>query len=181
MNKHSLMLFPLEIAIPAEARWTVSVFRKFYHRLSFTIRRPDHLAQELHARGVIDESIVVSACVCLLIDLACSHMFIPTLQQVAAQKGERLTRARLLLNAVERKIASERGREVLREFLRALMRDRHLRFLGEELALAANIVQGKCAFSNAVFCGVCITTMVVYIYIDFQSLCTKLLSMHFRN
>ena len=55
------MFFPLEIAIPAEARGTVSVFRQFYHRLSFTIRRPDHLAQELHARRVIDESIVVSA------------------------------------------------------------------------------------------------------------------------
>ena len=75
-------------------------------------------------------------------------MFVPIVQQEAAQKGERLARARLLLDAVERKIASERGREVLREFLRTLMRDRHLRFLGEELALAANIVQGNCAFSN---------------------------------
>ena len=61
---------------------------------------------------------------------------------MAAQKGGRLARAHLLLDAVERRIASERGREVLREFLRTLMRDRHLRFLGEELALAANIVQG---------------------------------------
>ena len=78
--------------------------------------------------------------------LICFHMFIPTVQQMAAQKGERLARARLLLDAVERKIASESGREVLREFLRTLMRDRHLRFLGEELALAANIVQGNGAF-----------------------------------
>ena len=65
---------------------------------------------------------------------------------MTARKGERLARSRLLLDAVERKIASESGREVLREFLRALMRDRHLRFLGEELALAANIVQGNDAF-----------------------------------
>ena len=81
----------------------------------------------------------------LLIALECFHMFVPIVQQEAAQKGERLARARLLLDAVERKIACERGREVLREFLRTLMRNRHLRFLGEELALAANIVQGKCA------------------------------------
>ena len=80
-------------------------------------------------------------------------MFIPNVQQVAAQKkGERLARAHLLLDAVERKIASERGREILREFLRTMMRDRHLRFLGEELASAANIVQGNCAFSNRSFC-----------------------------
>ena len=83
----------------------------------------------------------------ILIGMIFFYMLIPIIQQVAAQKGERLARARLLLDAVERKIASERGREVLREFLRALMRDRHLRFLGEELALAANIVQGSCAFS----------------------------------
>ena len=67
-NKHTFIismffLFKVEIAIPAEARGTVSVFRQFYHRLSLTIRKPDHLAQELCARGVIDESIVVSACV----------------------------------------------------------------------------------------------------------------------
>ena len=60
-------------------------------------------------------------------------------QQVAAQKGERLARAHLLLNAVERKVASERGTEALKELLRTLMRDHHLRFLGDELALAANI------------------------------------------
>ena len=34
---------------------------------------------------------------------------------MAAQKGERLARARLLLDAVEMKIAGERGREVLRD------------------------------------------------------------------
>ena len=75
---------------------------------------------------------------------------------MATQKGERLARARLLLDAVERKIASERGREILREFLRTLMRDRHLRFLGEELALAAYIVQGKMLSLMAV--------LVVYVY-----------------
>ena len=61
------MCSPLELAVPAEAYGTVSVFQQFYHRLAFTIRRPHHLAQELSARGVIDESIVVSACVNLLI------------------------------------------------------------------------------------------------------------------
>ena len=122
------------------------MFRQFYHRLLFTIRHPSQLAAELCARGVIDESTVVSACVCLLIDLVCFRVITSTVQQVAAQKGVRLARARLLLDAVERKLASERGREVLREFLRALMCDHHLRFLGEELALAANIVQGICAF-----------------------------------
>ena len=65
----------------------------------------------------------------------------------------------MLLDAVESKIASERGREVLREFLRTLMRDRHLRFLGEELALAANIVQGKYALFNGKFGSVCINTI----------------------
>ena len=69
-------------------------------------------------------------------------MFISTVQQVPGE-GEHVTRAHLLLDAVEARIASERGREVLREFLRTLMRDRHLRFLGEELASAANIVQGN--------------------------------------
>ena len=117
------------------------MFQKFYHRLAFTIRQPDHLAKELNARGVIDDTIVVSGCACLLIALECFHLLF--LQQVAAQKGGRLAKAHLLLDAVERKIASEKGREVLREFLRALMRDRHLRFLAEELALEANIVQGN--------------------------------------
>ena len=79
-------------------------------------------------------------------------MFISTVQQVAAQKGERLAMAQLLLDAVERKIASERGRELFREFLKTLMRDRHLRFLGEELASAAYIVQGNCTFSNRSSC-----------------------------
>ena len=85
------------------------------------------------------------------------------MQQVAAQKGDRLARARLFLDAVERKLASERGREVLREFLRTLMRDRHLRFLGEELAIAANIVQGDHAFSNGCVGSVhvCINTIVL--------------------
>ena len=81
------------------------------------------------------------------------------MQQVAAHKGERIARARLLLDAVERKIASEGGREALREFLRTLMRDRHLRFLGEELALAANIVQGNCAMSNSSFGSTCVYCM----------------------
>ena len=85
-------------------------------------------------------------------------MFIPILQQVAAQKRERLAGACFLLDVVERKIASERGREVLREFLRTLMRDRHLRFLGEELALAANIVQGKRTLFNGSI------DSIVYIY-----------------
>ena len=78
----------------------------------------------------------------LLIGLIDIHIFMSTMVQAAGQEGERVTRAHLLLDAVERKVASERGREVLREFLRTLMRDRHLRFLGEELASAANIVQG---------------------------------------
>ena len=61
-SKHSQsQCFPLEIEIPPEAYGTVLVFRKFYHRLSFTIRRPDHLAQDLCSRGVIDEFVVVSA------------------------------------------------------------------------------------------------------------------------
>ena len=85
-------------------------------------------------------------------------MFVPTVLKEAAQKGERLARARLLLDAVERKIASDRGREVLREFLRTLMRNRHLRFQGEELALAANIVQGNCGFLMAV--------LVIYIHVS---------------
>ena len=97
---------------------------------------------------------------------------------MAAQKGERLVRARLLLDAVERKIASERGREVLREFLRTLMRDRHLRFLGEELALAANIVQGNCASSNGSFCSICIKwnrlAMYIYIYVFPAIMCRTL-------
>ena len=98
-------------------------------------------------------------------------MFVPTVQQVAAQKGERLAKARLLLDAVERKIASERGREVLREFLRALMRDRHLRFLGEELALAANIVQGNCALLQMAALVVCISMQFFWngIVIGFDS------------
>ena len=82
---------------------------------------------------------------------------------MAAQKGERLARTHLLLDAIERKITSERGREVLREFLRTLMRDRHLRFLGEELALAANIVQGNYAFSNGSFGGTCLYSMSQHI------------------
>ena len=66
-STHNLNVFPLDIEIPAELYGTVSAFRQFRHRLSFTIRRPDHLVQDLCARGVIDESIVVSACV-LVID-----------------------------------------------------------------------------------------------------------------
>ena len=62
--------------------------------------------------------------------------------QVTAHKGERLARARLLLNAVESKIASSKGREVLTEFCHALLRDLHLRFLGQEMASQANIAQG---------------------------------------
>ena len=86
-------------------------------------------------------------------------MLTPIMQQVAAQKGERLARAHLLLDAVERKISSERGREVLREFLRTLMQDRHLRFLGEELALAANIVQGiELCFFLMELLVVCVST-----------------------
>ena len=50
------------IAIPTEVRGIVIAFRQFRHRLAFTIRRPDLLAQELCARGVIDQSTVVSAC-----------------------------------------------------------------------------------------------------------------------
>ena len=72
------MFIALEITVPVDAYGSVSVFRQFYHRLAFTICRPDLLAQELCARGVIDESTVVSACVCLLIALMCFHMFIST-------------------------------------------------------------------------------------------------------
>ena len=79
------------------------------------------------------------------------------MEQVAAQEGERVARALLLIDAVERKVASERGKEVLREFLRSLMRDRHLRFLAEELALAANIVQGD------KWCFFLMATLVVYV------------------
>ena len=67
---------------------------------------------------------------------------------MAVQKEKRLASAHLLLDAVERKIASESGREALREFLRALMHNRHLRFLGEELASAAYIVHGNCSLCN---------------------------------
>ena len=75
-------------------------------------------------------------------------MFIPIVQQVAAQKGECSAKARFLMAAVARKIASQGGREVLREFLRIMMRDRHLRYLGEELALVANIIQGNCVVGD---------------------------------
>ena len=102
-------------------------------------------------------------------------MFLPTVQQVAARKVEHLARTHLLLDGVERKIASERGREVLREFLRTLMRDRHLRLLGEELVFAADIVQGSFAFSNDSFGSICINIiglewnrLVMYIHIYFQ-------------
>ena len=61
------------------------------------------------------------------------------MQQEAAHKGEYSARIQLLLNAIERRIATEGGRAILREFLRILLQDRHLRYLGEEMALAANI------------------------------------------
>ena len=55
------LIFPIEIVVPAEVYGTVTAFRRFHHRLAFTIRRPDLLAQELCARGVIDQSTMVSA------------------------------------------------------------------------------------------------------------------------
>ena len=74
------MYSPLKIAVPAECYGTVSVFRQIYHRLAFTIHRPDHLAQQLCARCVIDESTVVSARFCLLIALICFDMFVTIVQ-----------------------------------------------------------------------------------------------------
>ena len=61
--------------------------------------------------------------------------------RVTTHKRERMARARLLLNAVESKIASSKGREVLTEFCHALMRDLHLRLLGQEMASQANIAE----------------------------------------
>ena len=81
----------------------------------------------------------------------------------------------MLLDAVERKIASERGRELLREFLWTLMQDCHLRLLEEEFALVANTVQGNYAFSINSFGRICINTidlewnrLVMYMHIYFQ-------------
>ena len=59
---HILMyILCIEIVVLAEVYGTVTAFRRFRHRLAFTIRRPDLLAQELCAQGVIDQSTVVSA------------------------------------------------------------------------------------------------------------------------
>ena len=67
--------------------------------------------------------------------------------QMTTHKGECLARARLLLNAIESKIARSKGREVLTEFCHALMHDLHLRFLGQEMASQTEIAQGQCVFS----------------------------------
>ena len=69
----NMQLFTLsfvEIVIPAEVYGIVTAFRQFYHRLSFTIRHPDLLAQELCVRGVIDQSNEVSVFLILAFDFA---------------------------------------------------------------------------------------------------------------
>ena len=66
---YSIDCCPIEILMPVEVQGSITAFRLFYYRLSLTIRLPDLLAQELCARGVIDQSTVVSACVSLLLYL----------------------------------------------------------------------------------------------------------------
>ena len=44
------------IEIPEEASESLQTFQCFFYRLSFTIRHPDLLAQDLHEHGVIDQS-----------------------------------------------------------------------------------------------------------------------------
>ena len=56
-----LIFLPSEVVVSAAVHGIVMAFRNFRHRLAFSIRRPDLLAQELCTRGVIDQSTVVSA------------------------------------------------------------------------------------------------------------------------
>ena len=73
MMEYKYYFCPIEIVIPPEAYGSIMALRQFYHRLSLTIQRPDLLAQELYARGVIDESTEV--CV-LFVSIKCYSMYI---------------------------------------------------------------------------------------------------------
>lgn len=48
------------IELSVEASAILSVYHRFYHRLSYAIRHPDLLTQELYVQGIIDQYTEVS-------------------------------------------------------------------------------------------------------------------------
>ena len=64
------------IEIPEEAAESLQTYQHFFYRLSYTIRHPDLLAQDLREHGVIDQSTEVGGWRNICMTYAKSRVFV---------------------------------------------------------------------------------------------------------